>query len=73
MGMCFEHPNYCIVTEYMGGGDLFNLLHKKNVSLTPKQLKQFAIDISSGLAYLHQMKPMIVHRDLKSLNILVRS
>jgi alpha-tubulin suppressor-like RCC1 family protein/tRNA A-37 threonylcarbamoyl transferase component Bud32 len=71
MGMCFEHPNYCIVTEFMGGGDLYNLLHKKNVSLTPKQLKQFAVDIASGLAYLHQMRPMIVHRDLKSLNILL--
>jgi len=57
----------------MGGGDLYTLLHKRNVTLTPKQQKQFAVDIASGLAYLHQMRPMIVHRDLKSLNILVSS
>ncbi len=28
-------------------------------------------DIASGMAYLHSHDPVIIHRDLKSLNILV--
>jgi serine/threonine protein kinase len=33
---------------------------------------RFALDIARGLDYLHHQKPKILHRDLKSPNVLVR-
>lgn len=27
VGVCVEPPNLCLVTEYMAGGSLFDLLH----------------------------------------------
>jgi serine/threonine protein kinase len=32
---------------------------------------QVALDVANGCHYLHRQKPMIVHRDLKSQNILL--
>jgi len=34
-------------------------------------LRQYAIDIATGMNYLHLLKPPLLHRDLKSLNILL--
>ena len=33
--------------------------------------EQVALDVANGCHYLHRQKPMIVHRDLKSQNILL--
>lgn len=58
---------YSIVTEWMDGGDLYKALKKHKLDGT--QLTICALDIARGMNYLHQK--MIVHRDLKSLNILL--
>lgn len=39
--------------------------------LTWKRSLQIAIDIAQGMTYLHGHNPPILHRDLKSLNILI--
>ena len=63
-----------IVTEYLHRGSLFKLLHsgcgKKNL-ITQVRMMQMAVDIAMGMQYLHTCTPMIVHRDLKSPNLLV--
>jgi serine/threonine protein kinase len=59
-----------IVTEFMTRGCLFDLLNNKT-QLLPLSLRfQLAIDVARGMAYLHTSTPPIVHRDLKSLNVL---
>ncbi|KAH0795363.1 TKL family protein kinase [Histomonas meleagridis] len=63
-----ETPPYCIVTEWMPGGNLYNELHKRK-KLTPTQLTIVAYDIARGMNFLH--KHQIIHRDLKSLNVLL--
>ncbi|XP_066351897.1 serine/threonine-protein kinase STY46-like isoform X2 [Miscanthus floridulus] len=68
-GACTKHPNYCIVTEYMPGGNIYNFLHKQNNFLELHKILRFAIDISKGMDYLHQNN--IIHRDLKSANLLL--
>jgi serine/threonine protein kinase len=54
--------------EYMSKGSLFNVLHSDE-KLSWLQREQIALDIACGLAFLHAEK--ILHRDLKSLNVLL--
>ncbi|KAJ8566274.1 hypothetical protein ON010_g6851 [Phytophthora cinnamomi] len=64
------------VIEYMDGGDLRTLLDKKPPKRLPWQegLKlQYALDTIDAIVYLHSLSPVIIHRDLKSRNILLDS
>ena len=77
MGVCLK-PRLGLVTELTPYGSLFNLLHgkkeadvRRRAQLTPQKRLEIAIDIARGLAYLHSRDPVIVHRDLKSPNLLV--
>ena len=61
-----------IMTEYCFGGSLFSLLHEKqSIRLTFKQRYRMALDIAKGMNFLHIQEPPILHRDLKSLNLLL--
>lgn len=72
MGACVS-PSMAIVTEYCAGESLFKLLHEqKNVMLSWKQRLTMAKDVAMGMCYLHECKPPILHRDLKSLNLLLK-
>jgi len=69
MGVTMAHP-YCIVTELMDIS-LFDVLYKKKMQLTRAQKIHIALGIARGLASLHGHPTPIVHRDIKSLNVLV--
>ena len=60
-----------IVTEFIPRGSLFDLLHRSTVAIEPRRRLALAKDIVKGLLYLHSCEPPIVHRDLKSPNLLV--
>jgi serine/threonine protein kinase len=59
-------------SEYCNGGSLYDLLHERKEKLSTQQQLDFALKIVEGMEYLHTRKPMIVHHDLKSQNILVK-
>eukprot|EP00826_Nyctotherus_ovalis_P030963 TRINITY_DN2472_c0_g1_i1.p1 TRINITY_DN2472_c0_g1~~TRINITY_DN2472_c0_g1_i1.p1 ORF type:complete len:602 (+),score=139.84 TRINITY_DN2472_c0_g1_i1:88-1893(+) len=64
--------NMCILTEYCKGGNLFKLLHQStDIQLSWKQRCKIALDIAKGMSFLHSCKPPFIHRDLKSLNLLL--
>ncbi|XP_050211541.1 serine/threonine-protein kinase STY46-like isoform X2 [Mercurialis annua] len=69
IGACTRPPTLCIVTEFMCGGSMFDLLHKQKQTFDLPSLVRLAIDVSKGMNYLHQNN--IVHRDLKSANLLL--
>eukprot|EP00899_Mesostigma_viride_P006497 jgi/Mesvir1/15849/Mv03397-RA.1 len=72
MGAMSTHPNLAIVTEFLPRGSLFRLLHRQNSHLIDyKRRVRMAADVVKGMNYLHNCKPVIVHRDLKSPNLLV--
>eukprot|EP01087_Luapelamoeba_hula_P016065 TRINITY_DN4902_c0_g1_i1.p1 TRINITY_DN4902_c0_g1~~TRINITY_DN4902_c0_g1_i1.p1 ORF type:complete len:552 (-),score=55.30 TRINITY_DN4902_c0_g1_i1:119-1603(-) len=63
----FTDPELCMVMEYMPRGSLYSILHNKSIDLTWELLKQIMIDSAKGMTYLHNSRPIIVHRDLVRL------
>jgi serine/threonine protein kinase len=73
LGFCMEP--YCIIMDFYKEGNLFSYLH--DPERCPGDLEwttrlKLAKDIAKGIAFLHSTSPPVMHRDLKSLNILVR-
>lgn len=73
-----EKPPYLFVMEFCAGGTLHELIHGSNVSddsrprlsrLTWKQRLKVARDIAAGMEHMHSSS--IMHRDLKSQNVLL--
>ncbi|WCJ34375.1 Protein kinase superfamily protein [Euphorbia peplus] len=73
MGAVVQPPNLSIVTEYLSRGSLYRLLHKSGARevLDERRRLSMAYDVAKGMNYLHRRNPPIVHRDLKSPNLLV--
>nr|XP_009791591.1 PREDICTED: RGS domain-containing serine/threonine-protein kinase A-like isoform X4 [Nicotiana sylvestris]XP_016440994.1 PREDICTED: probable serine/threonine-protein kinase DDB_G0272254 isoform X4 [Nicotiana tabacum] len=71
MGAVTSPQRLCIVTEFLPRGSLFRLLQKYSSKLEWRRRIHMALDIARGMNYLHHHNPPIVHRDLKSSNLLV--
>lgn len=87
LGSSLEHPNIVrfiglswrslaelsMVSEFLPMGDLARfLVSNESHALTWKHEKlSLASDIAKALVYLHSLVPVIIHRDLKSLNVLL--
>lgn len=70
IGVLYKDKRLHLVTEYVAGGSLKELLHD-DPGYLPYHLRiSFAKDIACGMCYLHSKN--IIHRDLNSLNCLVR-
>ncbi|KAG2433495.1 hypothetical protein HYH02_012613 [Chlamydomonas schloesseri] len=71
MGAVTQSNQLAIVTQFVARGSLFRLLHRTKEVLDPRRRLNMALDIAKGMEYLHNCKPVLVHRDLKSPNLLV--
>jgi serine/threonine protein kinase len=67
---CAGEPLMVIVTKYMSGGNLYQLIHSGTVS-DDAVFVRIVADIASAMAYLHACEPPVVHRDLTSPNVLI--
>ncbi|XP_003388129.1 PREDICTED: mitogen-activated protein kinase kinase kinase 13-A-like [Amphimedon queenslandica] len=69
LGVCNKPPCYCIVMEYCRLGNLFDYIRKTSTKIMPFDVIQWSREICTGMQFLHSKK--LIHRDLKSLNVLV--
>ncbi|XP_065586306.1 mitogen-activated protein kinase kinase kinase 21 isoform X2 [Cyrtonyx montezumae] len=86
-GVCLREPNLCLVMEFARGGSLNRVLAAAASSsssaaapgaarggrrIPPHVLVNWAVQIARGMLYLHDQAIVpILHRDLKSSNILL--
>jgi serine/threonine protein kinase/tetratricopeptide (TPR) repeat protein len=67
-GIVLDSQPYCLVMSWMPNGSLYEVLHS-DTALPWTMRKRIAEDISKGLSFLHYEN--IIHRDVKSLNVLL--
>jgi len=71
IGACVKKPNLAIVTEFMQLGSLRDMLADRSIKL-PWQQRMFMLrGAAMGVKYLHTLEVPLIHRDLKSSNLLV--
>ncbi|KAK7833781.1 serine/threonine-protein kinase edr1 [Quercus suber] len=71
MGAVTRPPNLSIISEFLPRGSLYRILHRPQCQLDEKRRIKMALDVARGMNCLHASTPTIVHRDLKSPNLLV--
>jgi len=70
MAACTKPPRLCIVMEFMSLGSLYDLLQNELIPDIPMGLRmRMGFQPAKGMHFLHSSG--IVHRDLKSLNLLL--
>merc|ERR1719469_1306025 len=70
-GVSFSQRPLQIVMEFCEGGTVFDLCHDSDVDITWLQQHKMICDTAHAMRYLHNLQPQIIHRDLKSLNLLL--
>ena len=72
-GFTIHEEQIYLVFEYCGGQTLFDLLYKSDtkVDLTFQQKVKVLMDVARGMQFLHSFDSQMIHRDLKTLNILI--
>ncbi|CAM8953112.1 unnamed protein product [Rhodiola kirilowii] len=74
IGYCQEGKRLCVVYELMANGNLEDYLSPVKNTKFPswEERLNIALDAAQGLEYLHHgCKPAIIHRDVKTTNILL--
>ena len=73
LGTVAKDPDYCIITELMSGSvhDLLRLCRNQQLQMTWGLTLNIARDCAKAMAFMHGLDPPMIHRDLKSENLLI--
>jgi serine/threonine protein kinase len=69
LGATTKAPKLCIITPYLKGGSLHDMIYKKRVRFQPDQAFRIAQEVAEGMVMVHAAG--IIHRDLTPNNILM--
>jgi len=64
-------PKMCMVMELCSRGSLYHVMSDNKLDITWERVFLFALEMVKGVDELHSWTPQVVHRDLKSLNLMV--
>eukprot|EP00029_Vermamoeba_vermiformis_P005307 TRINITY_DN1806_c0_g1_i1.p1 TRINITY_DN1806_c0_g1~~TRINITY_DN1806_c0_g1_i1.p1 ORF type:complete len:987 (-),score=159.87 TRINITY_DN1806_c0_g1_i1:65-3025(-) len=64
-------PKLCMVLEYCPRGSMYQYMHDVRLKFTWDLLLKWITETIRGVNCLHLWKPQIVHRDLKTPNLLI--
>jgi len=67
---CVKPPKMLMIFD-KSDGSLFEVLHKQTYELRRSEAWEIALAVAKGMNHLHTHNPKIIHRDLKSHNLLV--
>ncbi|XP_020094183.1 LRR receptor-like serine/threonine-protein kinase FEI 1 isoform X1 [Ananas comosus] len=71
-GYCNSPSSKLLIYDYLPGGSLDEVLHERSELLDWEARLNIILGAAKGLAYLHHdCSPRIIHRDIKSSNILL--
>jgi len=76
-GACIEdkvgtaEPKLCMVMEFCSRDSLYHVMNSRKYDVGWDKFFKFALQMTRGMEYLHTWNPSILHRDFKSLNLLV--
>jgi len=71
IGACTTPPNFCFVAAYSHKGNLFELIKRNADIIDQSTVINIALGIATGIKYLYDLNPTVLHRDLKSANIML--
>jgi serine/threonine protein kinase len=69
VGVCTQPTKLAIITEWVPRGALRDVLLDRTIDIKFSHVLKMAMDVAEGMVYLHSKN--IIHRDLKSHNLLV--
>jgi serine/threonine protein kinase len=69
VGVCTTPPHIAVITEYLPRGSMFDIIHRSQADVGFPRRMRMLLDVIKGMQYLEAAQ--IVHRDLKSQNLLV--
>ncbi|CAJ2636329.1 unnamed protein product [Trifolium pratense] len=74
LGWCHDKGEFLLVYEFMPNGSLDSHLFGKRTPLSWSVRHKIALGLASGLLYLHEeWERCVVHRDIKSSNVMLDS
>mmetsp|Transcript_16269 Transcript_16269/g.63418 ORF Transcript_16269/g.63418 Transcript_16269/m.63418 type:complete len:730 (+) Transcript_16269:107-2296(+) len=71
LGICHMGDRMMLVTDYMPRGNLHDMLTDHSVEMSGFLRMQMARDVVLGMNWLHSSVPQVLHRDLKTKNLLI--
>ncbi|KAJ0096119.1 hypothetical protein Patl1_17080 [Pistacia atlantica] len=71
LGFSNDSKDRLLVVEFMCNGTLYDVLHSNHRPLNWGRRIRLALQVAKAIEILHSEKPPIIHRDIKSANVLI--